>query len=107
MNQEHDAEVPQLYRDVLRIEKEWWKIARTREAAIGIVLGISPMKYYLVLSELLDNPNFWAIDPVLVDRLRSLRDRRLEERGSLNETKPQVETLGKHHEANNIKELFS
>ncbi|MBM7824637.1 hypothetical protein JOD55_000464 [Arcanobacterium pluranimalium] len=73
----------QLYRDVLRIEKGWWTIARTREDAINTVLGISPMRYYLLLSQLLDNRKFWELDPVLVDRLRSLRDRRLEERGML------------------------
>ncbi|MFC5370806.1 DUF3263 domain-containing protein [Arcanobacterium bovis] len=77
----------QLYRDVLRIEKGWWTIARTREDAINVVLGISPMRYYLLLSELLDTREFWELDPVLVDRLRSLRDRRLAERGELPDRK--------------------
>ncbi len=74
-----NEKLSELEKNVLRIEKEWWLIAKTREQAIRKILNISPIKYYLILSELLDEPRFWQADPVLVDRLRGLRDKRLNE----------------------------
>lgn len=70
-----------LEQKVLLIEKQWWTIAPTREQAIRKLLGFTPMKYYLFLSSLLDREHFWKQDPVLVDRLRRLREAKLQERG--------------------------
>ena len=75
------AAAKKLQEQVLRIEKSWWKIANTREQAIRKELGISPLRYYMILSKLLDDADFYWQDPQLVDRLRALRRGRLAERG--------------------------
>lgn len=78
---EKDGAWADLEQKVLLIERKWWTIAPTREQAIRKVLGFTPMKYYLLLSSLLDCERFWKQDPVLVDRLRRLREAKLQERG--------------------------
>jgi hypothetical protein len=40
------------------------------------MLDLSPARYYQVLSELLDSVDALAYDPLVVRRLRRLRDRR-------------------------------
>ncbi|MEW6898704.1 DUF3263 domain-containing protein [Trueperella pyogenes] len=82
------GELTELERAVLRIEREWWRIAATREQAIRSELGMSPSKYYIQLSRMLDCERVWKADPVLVDRLRRLRDGRLAERGMLHDAEP-------------------
>ncbi|WP_051718146.1 DUF3263 domain-containing protein [Streptomyces megasporus] len=47
-----------------------------RERAIREQLGISPARYYQLLNALLDNVEALAIDPITVNGLRRLRDRR-------------------------------
>ena len=74
------VELSELEQAVLRVEREWWKVARTREAAIRELTGLSEARYYLLLSALLDQERIWRADPVLVDRLRRLRERKLAER---------------------------
>lgn len=71
----------ELWRAIIDVETSWWKIEKTKERAIRTRTGLTVSQYYIVLSQLLDNPEFWKMDPVLVDRLRRLRDGRLEERG--------------------------
>lgn len=75
-----ENELTELERAILRVEREWWRIAPTRDQAISELTALSPQRYYLVLSSLLDKPHFWRADPVLVDRLRRLRDKKLAER---------------------------
>lgn len=70
-----------LQEKILEIERGWWKIASTRGDAIMKVLGFSEVRYYLILGELLDSPEFWKLDPALVGRLKNLRDAKLDERG--------------------------
>lgn len=65
---------------ILEVEKGWWRLAKTRDQAIREHVGISPMRYYLLLSQMLDTPRVWKAEPALIGRLRELRDRRLDER---------------------------
>ncbi|NLI04237.1 MAG: DUF3263 domain-containing protein [Actinomycetaceae bacterium] len=69
-------------RAILEVETSWWTIAATKERAIEQRLGISTTRYYLLLSQLLDDERAWHYDPPLIGRLRDLRDQRLAERGS-------------------------
>lgn len=78
-----EDELSDLERSILDIERGWWRLAPTREQAIRQELGMSPSKYYLLLSRMLDSPRVWKSDPVLIDRLRRLRDSRLAERGAV------------------------
>lgn len=75
-----DDELNDREKSILDLEKNWWTIAPTRERAIVESLDITPTRYYLILSQLLDDPRAWRYDPVLVDRLKRLRMNKLDER---------------------------
>ena len=65
---------------VLEFERTWWRHGKTRDQAIRKVMEMSPLKYHLLLTHMLDSEALWRADPPLVDRLRRLRDERLDER---------------------------
>lgn len=67
---------------VLAFERRWWRFAGAKEAAISEQLGMNATRYYQVLNSLLDSPAALAADPMLVKRLRRLRDSRQRERAS-------------------------
>lgn len=75
-----EGELSEFEASVLEFERAWWHHGKTRDQAIRRVMKMSPLKYHLLLTHLLDSERLWRADPVLVDRLRRLRDRRLEER---------------------------
>lgn len=74
------GELSEVERKILEVERGWWKLAPTREQAIWSELKMSETKYYLLLSRMLDSERVWRADPVLIDRLRGLREKRLAER---------------------------
>lgn len=74
------SELSELERKILEVESTWWRIAPTRERAIAASLDMTPTRYYLLLSQLLSDERAWRHDPQLIDRLRRLRDGRLDER---------------------------
>ena len=49
---------------------------RAKEAVIGEELELSASRYYQLLSELIDDADAVAEDPLLVRRLRRARERR-------------------------------
>jgi hypothetical protein len=63
-------------RAVLAVERRGWPGPGAKERAIREGLGISPTRYYQLLSALLDDPRALAHDPVTVNRLRRVRDAR-------------------------------
>jgi len=63
-------------REILAFERQWWKYAGAKEQAIRELFGVSETRYYQMLNALLDNPEALAEDPLLVKRLRRLRDGR-------------------------------
>jgi hypothetical protein len=63
-------------RAVLAMEARYWRTPGAKEAAIREQLGLAPARYYQLLVGLLDRPAALAHDPVLVNRLRRLRDQR-------------------------------
>ena len=62
--------------DVLAFERQWWKHAGAKEAAIKDLFGMSATRYYQVLNALIDKPEALVADPMLVKRLRRLRSTR-------------------------------
>ncbi|MDO5025105.1 MAG: DUF3263 domain-containing protein [Trueperella sp.] len=74
------AGLSELETRILEVERSWWRIAKTRDQAIREHVGITPTRYYLLLSQMLDSPRVWRADPALIGRLRELRDQRLAER---------------------------
>lgn len=63
-------------RAILTFERQWWKHAGTKEAAIREALDLSPTRYYQLLNELIDEPAALAVDAPVVLRLRRLREQR-------------------------------
>lgn len=64
----------------LEFERGWWQYGATRDLAIRHAMGMNSVRYHLLLTRMLDQEHVWRADPVLVDRLRKLRDERLGER---------------------------
>ncbi len=61
---------------ILVFERQWWRHAGAKEEAIRAEFGLSAARYYQVLNALLDSPDAIVADPMLVKRLRRLRDTR-------------------------------
>ena len=61
---------------ILAVEAEWRRHAGAKEEAIRSELGLSPARYYQLLGRLIDTAEAQAHDPMLVKRLRRLRDAR-------------------------------
>lgn len=72
---EHPGLTPQ-QSEVLRFERRSWRRAGAKDAAIAAELGLSSTRYLQVLNELLDSPAALAAEPMLVSRLRRLRESR-------------------------------
>ena len=69
-------------RALLDFEVEWRRHAGAKEEAIRAELGISPARYYQLLGRLIDTTDAQEHDPMLVKRLRRLREVRLHERAA-------------------------
>jgi hypothetical protein len=63
-------------RAILDFERSWWTEAGPKELAIRDRFDLSPTRYYQVLNELLESVDALAYDPLVVRRLRRMRDRR-------------------------------
>jgi len=61
-------------RAILAFEAEWRRHAGAKEEAIRSELGLSPARYYQLLGRLIDTAEAQEHDPMLVKRLRRLRD---------------------------------
>lgn len=62
-------------RAILALEGEFWATAGGKEQAIRDTLGMSPIRYYRRLNQLVETEAALAHDPVLVNRLIRLRTR--------------------------------
>ena len=67
---------------LLDFERRSWPRAGGKEQAIRDRFGVSPARYYQLLGALIDSPRALAHDPLLVKRLRRLRESRLSARAS-------------------------
>jgi hypothetical protein len=63
-------------RAILDFERNWWTEPGPKETAIRTHFDLSPTRYYQVLAELLDRPEADGYDPLVVRRLRRVRERR-------------------------------
>lgn len=61
---------------ILNFEERAPKSLGAKEDAIRKHLGISPVRYYQRLNQLIEDPTAIAEKPMLTARLRRLRDRR-------------------------------
>jgi hypothetical protein len=65
---------------ILDFERQWWKYAGAKDAAIKELFQISAKEYYELLNNLIDRPDALAAAPLLVKRLRRLREARVSAR---------------------------
>jgi hypothetical protein len=63
-------------REILSFERQWWKYAGAKEQAVRDMFEMSSTRYYQVLNSLIDRPAALAHDPMLVKRLRRMRQAR-------------------------------
>lgn len=61
-------------RAILDFEGEWRRHGAAKEEAIRTDLGLAPARFYQLLDRLLDTTDAQEYDPMLVKRLRRLRD---------------------------------
>ncbi len=67
-------------REILEMERREWRSPGAKELAVRTELGLSSARYYQVLNALLDSPEALRADPMLVKRLRRIRDARVHAR---------------------------
>jgi Protein of unknown function (DUF3263) len=63
-------------REILAFERQWWKFAGAKEQAVRELFDMSTTRYYQLLNALIDRPEALAHDPMLVKRLRRMRQTR-------------------------------
>ncbi len=68
------------WQDILDFERDWWKGTARKEVAVRERFGISAARYYQVLNRAIDLPEALQYDPMLVRRLRRLREQRRRQR---------------------------
>ena len=68
------------WHDILDFERDWWKDSLRKERAVRARFGLSPARYYQLLNRLIDRPEALEYDPMLVQRLRRLREARRRKR---------------------------
>ena len=67
-------------RELLDFERESWKLRMSKERAIRERFGYSAARYHQLLNRAIDRPDALAYDPMLVRRLRRIRDARRRKR---------------------------
>jgi hypothetical protein len=60
-------------RELLAFEKQRWQHAGAKDTAIRDLFGLTPTRYYQRINALIDRPEAYAAEPVLVKRLLRLR----------------------------------
>jgi hypothetical protein len=63
--------------DILEFEGSWWLYPGPKDQAIREYLGISATRYYQAIRRLIDDPVADATYPLVVRRLRRMRDERI------------------------------
>ena len=65
---------------ILDFERQWWKYAGAKDAAIRELFDLSTRSYYELLNNLIDREEALTASPLLVKRLRRLRQARISAR---------------------------
>ena len=63
-------------RAILDFERSWWTSAGPKDTAIRERFELSGTRYYQLIAELIDDPEALEYDPLLIRRLRRVRNRR-------------------------------
>lgn len=63
-------------REVLDFEGSWWKEGGPKEVRIREQLQLSPTRFYAMLQELMESAEAMEHSPLVVRRMRRMRERR-------------------------------
>ena len=74
------AGLSELEARILEFEGTWWKFAGAKESAIKELFDLSAPRYYQLLNDLIDREDALVAAPMLVKRLRRLREARMSAR---------------------------
>ena len=69
-----------LERRILEFERNWWRFAGAKESAIKELFDLTAPRYYQLLNDLIDRADALEAAPMLVKRLRRLREARMSAR---------------------------
>jgi Protein of unknown function (DUF3263) len=61
---------------ILDFERQWWVYAGAKESAIKELFNMTPPAYYQALNNLIDREDALLVSPILVKRLRRIREAR-------------------------------
>ncbi|WIY82864.1 DUF3263 domain-containing protein [Propionimicrobium sp. PCR01-08-3] len=67
---------------ILDFEKSWWQAKAPKETEIRERFNLSAARYYQIINSLIDRPAALEYDPLLVKRLRRLREQRQRNRSA-------------------------
>lgn len=67
---------------ILDFERNWWRFAGAKESAIKDLFDLTAARYYQLLNDLIDREDALAASPMLVKRLRRLREARMQARSA-------------------------
>ncbi|MGA0877050.1 MAG: DUF3263 domain-containing protein [Candidatus Nanopelagicaceae bacterium] len=67
---------------ILDFERQWWRYAGAKETGIKEQFNLSAREYYELLNNLIDREDALAASPLLIKRLRRLREARIAARSS-------------------------
>lgn len=70
------GELTDLERAMLEFERSWWSGSSPRDVAVGETFALTVDEYDVRIDELIDSEAALEFDPLVVRRLRRLRDRR-------------------------------
>ena len=67
-------------RAILDFERESWRLVTVKQRAIRERFGFSAARYHQLLNRIIETPEALAYDPMLVRRLRRIRESRRQRR---------------------------
>jgi hypothetical protein len=76
------AGLSELETRILEFEGTWWKFAGAKESAIKELFDLNAPRYYQFLNDLIDREDALIAAPMLVKRLRRLREARMSARSA-------------------------
>ncbi len=75
-----DTQLSDLEVRILDFERQWWKYAGVKASALRELFHLSAKQYYELLNNLIDRPDALAASPLIIKRLRRLREARVSSR---------------------------
>ena len=63
-------------RAIIEFERSWWSEEGSKESIIRERFELSTTRYYELLGDLIDSDEAYGFDPLVIRRLRRMRDRR-------------------------------